>query len=52
MKMEWNFVLLDAIREVNKALKALGYSSFRHGQENAVARIVSGSILVTIEFNL
>eukprot|EP00794_Sanderia_malayensis_P019029 gene19029-20942_t len=32
----------EALNEVKKALRTLGYSSFRHGQESTVARIVSG----------
>lgn len=37
-------ILSEAVTEVNKALRVLGYNNFRAGQENAVARVVSGNL--------
>lgn len=41
--------VIDAPQEVFDVLKMFGHSSFRHGQENAIMRILSGkSTLVTL----
>ena len=42
----------DAVKEINKALRSLGYTSFRTGQENAIARIVSGEMIYEYIYNI